>query len=79
MLTTTYEIWDIINGEALIDQLTFEELAEQFLAYQNFYGEDVISACRRTTQYTNTHTTRSQEFKDAWIDYFGELQELGNL
>lgn len=79
MLSTTYEIWDLINGEALVDRLTFEELAEQFLAYQNFYGEDIIFACRRTTKHTNNHTTRYQDFKCAWVDYFGELQELGNL
>ena len=75
----TYEIHDSLTHDILVDNLTFEELAEQFATYLDYFGEQ-ITACYR--EHKNTITmpmSRSKQYKSAWIGYFGELQAMGNL
>lgn len=79
MLRTTYEIWDENTNEVLVDNLTFEQAAEQSAIYQEFFGSEVISVAIRESVRTTEHRTPAQEYKQAWIDYFGELQAMGNL
>jgi hypothetical protein len=75
----TYEIHDSITHDILVDNLTFDELAEQFLTYLEFFGEQIVACYRVHANTTPTHTTRAQEYKHAYINYFGELQAMGNL
>ena len=75
----TYEIHDSITRDILVDNLTFEELAEQFATYLEYFGEQ-ITACYREYEETKTiPMSRSQQYKSAWINYFDELQAMGNL
>ena len=78
MLRTTYEIWDINTNEILVDNLTFDQAAEQSAIYQEFFGDSVCVAFRESKQIIK-HTTPAQEYKTAWINYFAELQGMGNL
>ena len=78
MYKTTYEIWDMNTNEILVDNLTFTQAAEQSAIYQDFFGDAVCVAFRESKQVIK-HTTLAQEYKQAWIEYFGELQAMGNL
>lgn len=79
MLKRTYEIWDMDTEEILVDNLTFDEAAVQYKVYQDFFGNGIEVAIRETRYAKQKHTTPAQEFKFAWINYFAELQALGNL
>ena len=79
MLKTTYEIWDTNTNEVLVDNLTFDQAAEQSAIYQEFFGSESISVAIRESEGIIKHTTPAQEYKQAWISYFGELQAMGNL
>ena len=74
----TYEIWDATTNEILVDGLTFEDAAEQFITYQEFFGANIFVALRESSKVIK-HTTEAQEFKKAWIEYFDEIRALGNL
>lgn len=78
MLRATYEIWDANANEVLVDNLSFDQAAEQSAIYQEFFG-DAISVAVRKSKRIIKHTTYAQEYKQAWIEYFGELQLMGNL
>ena len=75
---STFEIWDEDTNEILVDNLSFEDAAEQSLVYQQFYGDGVSVVIRASSQ-VRTHITPAQEYKQAWINYFGKLQAMGNL
>ena len=75
---TTYEIWDTDTNEILVDGLTFEQAAEQSAVYQEFFGNEICVAFRETAKVFS-HKTTADEYKQAWIEYFGELQVMGNL
>lgn len=79
MYQTTYEIHDVNTNEILVDNLDFADMAEQFAVYQNFYGDNAVVACSRTYSKVTKIETTAQLYKDAWIEYFGELQLMGNL
>lgn len=78
MLKTTYEIWDTNTNEVLVDGLTFEQAAEQSAVYQEFFSEEVCVVFREA-QPSHHHETYAQAYKEAWVEYFGELQLMGNL
>ena len=78
MLKRTYEIWDLDTNEVLVDNLTFSEAAEQCKVYQDLFGNGIAVAVREMREMKH-HTSAEQEFKAAWINYFGELQAMGNL
>lgn len=73
-----YEIWDTDTQEVLVDNLTFAEAVEQSAVYMSFFGEG-ISVAIRESQPIRYHKTSAQAYKEAWIEYFGELQLMGNL
>ncbi len=75
---STFEIWDTDTEEVLVDNLSFEEAAEQSAIYQEFFGNGV-SVAIRASRKTYEHKTPAQEYKAAWINYFAELQAMGNL
>lgn len=78
MLKRTYEIWDVDTKEMLVDNLTFEEAAEQCATYMDFYGNGICVAIRESAPIRK-RKTYAQEYKEAWINYFAELQAMGNL
>ena len=75
----TYEIYENSTGVLLVDNLTFEQVAEQAQVYMDFFETTDISVIAREWTGRISHTTTAQEFKSAFIGYFGELQEMGNL
>ena len=86
MLTSKnyYEILSATNNEVLVDGLSFDDMAEQFIVYQQFYGEMNVIPCVRSTatkkyKIISIERAREQAYKREWIDYFEELQEMGNL
>ena len=74
----TYEIWDVDTNEMLVDNLTFDEAAEQCEIYTKFFGEGICVAIRESVP-VRKHKTYAQEYKESWINYFAELQAMGNL
>lgn len=73
-----YEIWDVNANELLVDKLTFQEAAEQSAVYREFFGNG-IAVIKREDKAVRQRKTSAQEYKEAWIEYFGELQLMGNL
>ena len=78
MLRRVYEILDQDTGKVLVDNLTFDEATEQCKVYQDFFDCGVAVVIRESMVHKK-HTTIKQEFKEAWISYFAELQVMGNL
>ena len=78
-IRATFEIYDADTDEILVDNLTFEEAAEQSAVYMGFFGEGISVLIRETVRPVRKHQTRRQEFADAWVSYFAELMALGNL
>ena len=74
----TYEIWDVDAQEMLVDNLTFDEAAEQCATYMDFYGNGICVAIRESAP-VRKRKTYAQEYKEAWVNYFYELQAMGNL
>jgi hypothetical protein len=79
MYSKTYEIYENTTGVLLVDGLTFEQVAEQSKIYMDFFETDDISIVTREWNGRTEHTTYAQAFKDAFIGYFAELSEMGNL
>lgn len=75
----TYEIHDSVTNTILVDNLSFDELAEQFAVYLEFFGEQIVACYRECAEVRPVRPSRSREYKSAWINYFGELQAMGNL
>lgn len=78
MFKTTYEIWDTSTQEVLVDNLSFAEAAEQSAVYMSFFGDNISVAVREASP-VHYHKTAAQYYKEDWIEYFGELQLMGNL
>ena len=78
-IRATFEIYDEDTDEILVDNLTFEEAAEQSAVYMGFFGDGISVLIRKSVQPVRKHTTRRQEFSDDWVNYFAMLQALGNL
>jgi hypothetical protein len=76
-----FEIYLLTTGELLVDKLTFNQVPELFGAYEDLYGENTVTVICREFKHPLTINTRSKskEYKNAWIEYFGELQLIGNL
>lgn len=73
-----YEIWDVNTNELLVDKLTLNEAIEQSAVYMEFFGNG-ITVVKRESKPIRQHKTYAQAYKEAWIEYFGELQLMGNL
>lgn len=74
----TYEIYEAESGVLLVDNLTFEEVAEQSAIYASFFEAEIIVVVREWID-NMVRVSPVRAFKDAFISYFGELQEMGNL
>lgn len=77
-ITTTYEIYEAESGVLLVDGLTFDEVAEQSKIYADFFEAEIIVVVREWVNNIS-HTTIAQQFKSAFVNYFADLQEMGNL
>lgn len=76
--SVTYEIYEAETGVLLVDNLTFDEVAEQSKIYADFFEAQVVVVAREWVNNIS-RTSIVRAFKDAFISYFGELQEMGNL
>lgn len=74
----TYEIWDELAGEILVDNLSFDDAAEQSKVYQDFFGPHAIVVLRESTRVIKLDT-RAQEYKRTHLDFVEELFAIGNL
>ena len=74
----TYEIYEAESGVLLVDNLTFDEVAEQSAIYADFFEAEVVVVVREWINNIS-HTTIAQQFKSAFVSYFADLQEMGNL
>lgn len=73
-----YAIKDTFTNELLVDNLTFDEVIVQLKIYQKFYGDHlVMTVCRYAPK--PKHISRADEYKQEYINYFSELQQIGNL
>lgn len=79
MYVKTYEIYENTTGVLLVDGLTFEQVAEQAQTYMDFFETTDISVVAREWTGRISHTTTTQAFKNAFISYFADLHEMGNL
>lgn len=75
----TYEIHNTLTHDILVDNLTFDELAEQFAVYLDYFGEHITACYREHKNTTTMPTSRAEQYKSEWINYFDELQAMGNL
>lgn len=74
----TYEIYEAESGVLLVDGLTFEQVAEQSKVYADFFECEIIVVVREWIDNV-AHTSLVKSFKNAFINYFGDLQNMGNL
>lgn len=74
----SYEIYEAESGVLLVDNLTFEQVAEQSKVYADFFECEIIVVLREWID-NMAHTSIVKSFKNAFVDYFGILQEQGNL
>ena len=74
----SFEIWNENTNEILVDGLTFAEAAEQCKIYQDFDG-GAISVAFRETDKARNHSNMAHEYKIEYINYFAQLQQMGNL
>lgn len=74
----TYEIYEAESGVLLVDNLTFEQVAEQSQTYMDFFECDIVVVVREWIDNISK-TSIVKSFKNAFIGYWGELQEMGNL
>lgn len=74
---TTYEIWDANSYDVLVDNLTFDDAAEQCKIYADFYGTEVMVIAIHNKKIIN-FTTSAQQYKSAYLDYMNILFCLEN-
>lgn len=76
----SYSIYENTTGVLLVDNLSFEEAAEQSSVYMNFFEtDDITVVANNNYQHTYSRSNIPFEYKSAFVDYFAELQEMGNL
>ena len=70
---TTYEIWDANSYEVLVDNLTFDDAAEQCKIYADFYDVEVMVIAIHNKKIIN-FTTKAKQYKSAYLDYIFSLE-----
>lgn len=74
MYKIVFEIHDITTNEVLVDNLTFDEIPELFLAYTLLYPEHNIIACSRKVMIAKHHDLSCRdEFKNQWFDMIEDI------
>lgn len=75
-----YMIIDTNTGEALVDNMSFDDLAEQLPVYERFYGKaNICPCCVYARKITRHHQTTEQQFKKDWYNFIDELFAIGNM
>jgi hypothetical protein len=74
-----FQIRDVFTNEVLVDKLSREEVIKQFKVYEEFFGKDTVYIARYEEKRCRKVTSWETEYKDAFIEYFAELQVMGNL
>ena len=74
----TYEIWDASSYEVLVDNLTFEDAAEQCKIYADFYCTEVMVVAVDSAKVIDL-TTAAQRYKAEYMDYLEILFSMGNV
>lgn len=73
-----YAIKDTYTNEFLVDNLTLNKVTKQLKVYKNLYGDHlVITVCGY--EPIPKYISRAEEYKQEYINYFNELQQMGNL
>lgn len=73
-----YEIRASRTNEVLADQLTLNEADELLWYYQDIKGYDVFMTVSHH-KHIIAIPILEHEYKSAYIQYFAELQKIGNL
>ena len=69
----TYEIHNITTGEILVDNLSFDDMAEQLQIYIEFYSTDEIVSCYRITEPTaKPHKITYKEEYVLYMEYIAD-------
>lgn len=74
-----FQIRDVFTNEVLVDKLSREEVIKQFKVYEDFFGKGTVYITRYEEKKCRKVTSWETEYKDAFIEYFAELQVMGNL
>ncbi len=74
-----FQIRDVFTNEILVDNLSREEVVKQFKIYEEFFGEGTVCIARYNANKCRKSQSWKTEYKVAYIEYFAELQILGNL
>lgn len=72
-------IKDASTMDIVVDNLTPSEAIEVFDLYQEYFGEGSIFMAHNEAPERAPYISRAQEYKNEFIEYFGVLQEMGNL
>lgn len=79
-MESIYLIVDTNNGDVLLDNITFDELAELYPIYSDFYGEQNICPCITSVKtVAHKRLTERELFVSAWMCYMDMLYELDNI
>ena len=75
-----YEIKEEKTGEVLVDKLP---TLEEAIIIANYYRNNLnisttVTECK-TIAVLKKHSNRKKEYKSIYIQYMGELQEMGNI
>lgn len=74
-----FEIRDAYTNEVLVDKLSPKEAIDTFELYQDFFGKNSVIMTHSHNIERAPHISREQEYKNEFVEYFAELQLMGNL
>lgn len=73
-VTITFEIWDTSVNEPLVNNLSFEDMAEQLAIYQEFFGAAVVAPFyRESPTAPRKHISHKDDFVHDWLAMIDEL------
>lgn len=74
----SYEIWDANSYEVLVNNLDFDDAAEQCKIYEEFFGIEVVVVAVDNAMVIDIVPIGNQ-YKSAFVDYMECLFEMGNI
>lgn len=77
MSNELWEIKDVFEDKILRTNLSYEEMKYLLPIYKNDCSTDAVYAF--PYEIKNKYKSPEMEFKEEWINYFGVLQEMGNI
>ncbi len=73
-----YEIIVARTLEPIEVDLSFDDAVELLHFYQDMCGYDVLMVSATSTHFKRK-VNYEEEYKSAYVDYFAQLQEMGNI